>query len=245
MVVIDDPISSFDFENKIGISSFLRYQTFNVLKGNYNSKILYLTHDLGVFFDLLKIADEIQKSVKIRPEDAAVKCTAWELESCKLVARKNPGNEYQKLLREVYQYATDPQSSSELSIGNIMRRVLESFSTFMYATGIEEVSLTTTVLHRLGERSDYFENLMYRLVLNGESHFRDRVYSIQSNFNFFDFISSEEKKRTCKDILSFIYCLNPDHILAHLSQKAASEIESWVDQIPLNDQFKAHNKKCI
>jgi wobble nucleotide-excising tRNase len=31
LVVIDDPISSFDFENKVGISSFLRYQTLEAL----------------------------------------------------------------------------------------------------------------------------------------------------------------------------------------------------------------------
>ena len=36
LVVIDDPISSFDFENKVGISSFLRYQTHKIIKGNSN-----------------------------------------------------------------------------------------------------------------------------------------------------------------------------------------------------------------
>lgn len=49
LVVIDDPISSFDFENKVGISSFLRYQTKNILVGNSKSKILFLTHDLLTF----------------------------------------------------------------------------------------------------------------------------------------------------------------------------------------------------
>ena len=58
LVVIDDPISSFDFENKVGISSFLRYQTHKIIKGNAKSKILFLTHDLSTFSDLQKIADE-------------------------------------------------------------------------------------------------------------------------------------------------------------------------------------------
>lgn len=54
LVVIDDPISSFDFENKVGISSFLRYQTHKIIKGNAKSKILFLTHDLSTFSDLQK-----------------------------------------------------------------------------------------------------------------------------------------------------------------------------------------------
>ena len=58
-MVIDDPISSFDFENKVGISSFLRYQTHKIIKGNAKSKILFLTHDLSTFSDLQKIADEM------------------------------------------------------------------------------------------------------------------------------------------------------------------------------------------
>lgn len=64
LVVIDDPISSFDFENKVGISSFLRYQTHRIIKGNAKSKILFLTHDLSTFSDLQKIADEMEKSFK-------------------------------------------------------------------------------------------------------------------------------------------------------------------------------------
>jgi wobble nucleotide-excising tRNase len=38
-VVIDDPVSSFDFENKVGIISFLKKQIRDIVMGNNNSKL--------------------------------------------------------------------------------------------------------------------------------------------------------------------------------------------------------------
>ena len=52
LVVIDDPVSSFDFENKIGIISLLRREIKKIIFGNNNSKVLVLTHDLSTMFDV-------------------------------------------------------------------------------------------------------------------------------------------------------------------------------------------------
>ena len=38
LVIIDDPVSSFDFENKVGIISFIRYQINRIIKGNAIAK---------------------------------------------------------------------------------------------------------------------------------------------------------------------------------------------------------------
>ncbi len=45
-IVIDDPVSSFDFENKVGIMSFLNYQIHKIMTGCNKSKMIILTHDL-------------------------------------------------------------------------------------------------------------------------------------------------------------------------------------------------------
>lgn len=55
LLVIDDPVSSFDNGNRLGIMSLLRYQYANIQKGNPNSRMLVLTHDLSSAFDLVKI----------------------------------------------------------------------------------------------------------------------------------------------------------------------------------------------
>ena len=54
-VVIDDPISSFDHENRIGIMSLLRRDLEKIVVGNSNSRIVLLTHDLQSAFDLQKL----------------------------------------------------------------------------------------------------------------------------------------------------------------------------------------------
>ena len=46
LIVIDDPISSFDYGNRLGVMSLLRYQFCNITKGNANSRLLVMSHDL-------------------------------------------------------------------------------------------------------------------------------------------------------------------------------------------------------
>lgn len=241
LVVIDDPISSFDFENKVGISSFLRFQTNNILVGNSKSKILFLTHDLLTFFDLQKIADEM--GILFGKSCKTVKSKFFELydKSIRVCAKKRKTyNEYRQLLNMIFRYAMDETTGDtkdlDLIIGNAMRRSLEAFSTFIYGTGISEVSFNPKVIKSLGEYSSYFENLMYRLVLNGESHLQAHICGMHSDLNFYEFISEKEKRRTCKDILCFMYCLNPDHIGSHMPD-AVQEIQKWIEEIPSNKKF--------
>ena len=59
LIVIDDPVSSFDHGNRVGVMSLLRFQFGNILKGNTNSRILVLSHDLQSIFDLMKIRNEV------------------------------------------------------------------------------------------------------------------------------------------------------------------------------------------
>lgn len=59
LAVIDDPVSSFDFENRIGVISFLKWQLAKMHKGNSHSKALVLTHDIQVALDLFKVNELI------------------------------------------------------------------------------------------------------------------------------------------------------------------------------------------
>lgn len=239
LVIIDDPISSFDFENRVGILSYIRYQVDCLIKGNQKSKILILTHDLTTAFDLRKAMDEISASTKGIAQIQQTSSIMQELKDNQLVLFFKERNEYEQLLQTIYKYANDEISDCGVTIGNIMRRTLETFSTFNYKKGIAEVSCDKNVLNTLGNRSIYFNNLMYRLVLNGESHYAERVYSLRDDTNFYEFISDDEKKRTAKDILCFMYLLNPPHIQSYLQTIANSinNITQWCDEIKGNTSF--------
>ena len=239
-IVVDDPISSFDFENKVGIASFLRLQVSRIIKGNPNSKVLILSHDLETVFNLRKAMEEICQSTKgiagITPSTYIV----LELNNLLIKQLIKNHNEYSALIKKVYHYANGASNNDSVTIGNSMRRVLEAFSTFNYQKNIEKVSCDKNVLKALGKYSTYFENLMYRLVLHGESHYEEQVYSIHDGNNFYEFISETEKQKTAKNVLCFMYLLNPYHMVAYLQEESNSinNIKLWLKDIPENDTFE-------
>lgn len=240
LVIIDDPVSSFDFENRVGIISFIRYQINRIIKGNENSKVLIFSHDLTTVFDFNKAMEEICQSTK---GIAKVKATTFypaELYDSKLRRFTKQRSEYGELLGIIYHYANGENDDNKIAIGNMMRRALEAFSTFTYRKSIEKVLCTTSVLETLGDRSVYFENLMCRLVLHGESHFEEQVYNLHDDANFYEFISDSEKQRTAKDILCFMYLLNNHHVEAYLKDisGAIKKVDTWSKHIPTNTDFE-------
>ena len=122
----------------------------------------------------------------------------------------------------------------EYTIGNTMRRILEAFSTFIYKKGIEGVSIDDTILACIDDKDfvEYFKNLMYRLVLHGESHMEERVNALQDP-EYLDFISDEAKERTAQEVICFMYKLNSKHVLSHLEGESDVEnnIKNWLKKI--------------
>ena len=221
LIVIDDPISSFDYGNRLGVMSLLRYQFGNIKKGNPNSRLLVMSHDLQSVFDLVKIKNDLQGG---RGEKKFL-----ELEN-KKIREQTVRNEYQKLLTHVYEYANcecldDLDETVEMGIGNIMRRMLEAFSSFCYNKPFETMMRMEGIISNMSEdKRVYYENFMCRLALNGESHEEERAYTLS---DFTPFFSKEEKLQTAKSVLLFLLYVNEPHIKAYLKPEMVARIESW------------------
>ena len=236
LIIIDDPISSYDFENKIGILSFLKHKLSQFLDGNANSRAVIMTHDLLTLFDFQKICKELSENWKNIFRGQALKCHIWELKNCDLEPFKTENwQEYTELIKLIYEYGCGCENASKynIAIGNIMRQVLEAFATFEYKKGIEKISTDETLLSKMlcVEYKSYFKNLMYRIVLNNGSHRKEQVAS--TDINFFSVISETEKRRTAKEIICFIYLLNKEHVLAHLGDlgNVSTTIDTWCEDI--------------
>ena len=168
LLVIDDPVSSFDIENKTGIMSFLRYQLGKFLLGNKDTRAIIMTHDLPTYYDSEKIFKELTAASETICGEKPV-YRLYELKNQKLVTFSyNKRQEYSELIKIVYNYALGNATEYELVIGNIMRQMLEAFSTFQYKKGFDDISTDQSILALLPEDvyKTYFENLMYRLILN-------------------------------------------------------------------------------
>jgi len=227
-LVIDDPVSSFDFENRIGILSLLRWKLEQVLEGCGTSKVMIMTHDIGTAFDLDKAFKDIKERLKGTNKSADYQLLRLEDYTVSKLT-DNHRNEYTLLLGRIFEYAKTGLGDG-LVIGNIMRRVLEAFATFSYKKGIDNVSNEDAILEIIPEtQREYFKNLMCRLVLNGESHYRDQIQGMR-DYSFTNFLSEAEKKRTARDILCFMFLLNKKHVIAHLPD-AAVDLATWCSRI--------------
>lgn len=236
LLVIDDPISSFDIENRTGIMSFLRYKLGKFLLGNIDTRAIIMTHDLLTFYDCGKIFDELTAGCRLKYNTNFI-YKQYELKNKTLIRFSYKSRqEYTELLKIVYNFALGDVSDYNLIIGNIMRQVLEAFSTFQYKKGIDNISTDRGILDLLPDvYQTYFENLMYRLILNNGSHKLDQTKSMY-DMNFFAVISESEKQRTAKEILCFIYLLNKKHLLCHLDgcRDVEQNLTQWCYEIKCN-----------
>lgn len=242
LFIIDDPISSFDFENKIGVYVFLKSQVDAVLMANKDSKVLLMTHDLLTAYDLEKMSQDMHRLYISQHNIDDVRLKGFRETRTLERGEVEDGNwgdqPYSMMLQNIYLYAVgddrqpDNMSSQEDStIGNMMRRVLESFSTFQYKTGMKELVTNPDVLNQLSdEQSAFFRSLMYRLVLNGESHQMESVQSFEGII-FPEMITSEEKRNTAQDILCLMYSLQPNHLIAHLTANTSIEKKELMQSI--------------
>ena len=227
-IVFDDPISSFDMENKVGLFTFFRMMFNKIMKNNEKSKIISFTHSLETMFNLEKICSDIKINLNIT-------YCLLELKDSKLedFAYKRR-NDYKKMLEDIYKYAKieDDKIENELddTIGNTMRKLLEAYSTFNYNKGIEEVTRNKNILEKVEDEDikQYFENFMYRLILNNESHTFDETRSL----NFYDFISRDEKIKTARSILILLNILDNTHLKSYLdSEDYTKELKTWENEI--------------
>ncbi len=229
LLIIDDPVSSFDKENRVGVLSLLKYELQHFISGNPYTKVLIMTHDLMAFYDIEKIAQELSAQNNCSYNFIELAQTGIKDFSFK------KSNEYSKLLATIYNFAISPTENSEIEpyIGNTIRRVVEAYSTFIYKVGIDAISFDEEIISQIKntKQQEYFSNLMYRILLNGESHSEEKVKSLE---DFCNGISPDEKNRIAKDILCFLYLLNPVHISKHLRgiTDAENRIKEWCASLP-------------
>ena len=203
--------------------SFLNYQIHKIMTGCNKSKMIILTHDLMSAFDIQKIVGSLsQVEVDGKKEVIFIQ---RELKNYELVDFGKKYSEYKTLLNEIYDYANNSVSEN-VNIGNNMRKVLEAFGTFNYQCGIENIARDEAIVANLeAKQQEYFENLMYRLVLHGESHAEDKTKAL----DFFSCISEMEKQKTARDILSLLYLLNKAHLQKYLQKEKVKKIAQWAE----------------
>lgn len=223
-LIIDDPISSFDFENKVGVYSLLRSKLNKILVNNSSNKAVILTHEIEAMINFQKLKSEFNN----------ISFSYFTLYNKQTKAfDKFDKNGYTQAFIMMYNYAINPTEEYDLIIGNSMRKVIEAFSTFQCKQNVESFMRDEDILNLVPESlRHYFENFMYRLVLNGESHFGDQSITFPEG-NFYEYISQQEKQMTAKNLISFLYIINPVHVKKQLNnnKEYINNIMIWVEEL--------------
>lgn len=238
LIILDDPVSSFDFENKVGIISALRWQISSILQANINSKITIFSHDISTVQDIIKMADDLVKT----PNENLSKltCALAQLRNKKLdylftrikdrtrSPKFKKWNAYGELIQSVYNFASTNGETDELAsipIGNNIRKMLEAYSTFVYSKGFSEMLRTVSITPPLPEAEQaLYENCMARLILNDDSHMQEKANALNIAADNFSF---SERQKIAQAALKFLYRLNEQHVAAYLSDTEIAVINAW------------------
>lgn len=229
LIVIDDPVSSFDFGNRSGIVSFMRSEIKKILLGNKESKVLVLSHEMNTVTDLFHSLGSFTAPPSPSGKPSSV---FYELlPDGMLKSYSSRDNEYWRMLQDVYKYANglSQDDLSDNAIGNIMRRVLETYSTFTYQCGFKDMFDRKYVQSRIPGTvlQDYYRNFLGRFILDSQSHAGNTTDTLNFTASLF---SREEKVQTARDLLKFLWYVNPGHLEAYLHGDQFLTICRWANE---------------
>ena len=230
LYILDDPITSLDSENRVGILSLLLNQISKILTGSKDSKILILSHDLQTVFDLCKMVNDLNIT---RKKEERTKEQILFLENQSISPTTTAEfNEYGKLLERIYTFAlTDdiPSYEASIGIGNMMRRVAEALSTFLYKCSITSLIRKKELLDNLEDPwRELYSCAMLRLVLHGQSHSEELARGMNPSFGKF---SPEAIRDVARVFLLFLLDTHTAHIDAMLGKDSSNEILKWKDNL--------------
>lgn len=173
IVVLDDPVSSFDDGNKYGIISLLGYLCQSILNKSSKTKLIIMTHDLSFALNMSKMIKAIDDS----------KLSCWELQkdsSDVLIKSKFEDiDKYAGILRKMYDFALLGEKVPVVPAPNDIRRVWEAFLSFE----LGETSIAN--MDSLKKLSGYFSKnqkverfmrvFIPQLFINNDSHAKSQV----------------------------------------------------------------------
>lgn len=230
-IILDDPITSLDFDNKVGIYTFLRSQIEQIIANNSNSRMIVFTHDLEVVYKMNRVLEDIKEATSL---GKFFSFRRFDVDKNTHNIDVGKINSYAWNIELIYSYANEDANivvNADHYIGNILRKTLEAFATFTYRSGISGLTQDERILAKIEDPSvrEYYRDRMYRLVLNSDSHTAE-IAKTFTDHELFEEFDTSERIETAKDILCILYLLNSQHIRAYLphDESKIRKIESWI-----------------
>ncbi len=244
--ILDDPISSFDRDNKIGVLSLIKYNVAKIIKHNSESKVLILTHDL-MCVEHLKNYLNNTRFKNASQEDKKLKIQIFKINKNRQIEPLSKElSQYRLWINDIFEYAqkNPDEIDDEISRQNEMRKVLEAYFTFNYGGGFDEKLSNEEILQKIDDEQlrSYFESSIFKIGVHSGSHSETFIkLDDDGPYGYFlDDCSNDEKIRLARDLICLLFSLDDLHIISMLSKNEGEEkqikktINEWIKQIQTN-----------
>lgn len=236
LIVIDDPITSFDYGNRIGVFTLIKWQLQEIFEKSKGSKAIIMSHDQRTAKDLFEIQKQIAYLLNKGGESER---HLFNLRKCKLEG-DTPQSEYEVELKNIFDYAFADDLNNEqinVTIGNQMRRVLEHYAKTMCNCDFVSMAANTHSYHISdvsfkGQREKFDEIVrayqlnLSRMVINTESHADGNDYEY-----FEQRFAPEELQRYAQHLLCFMLDTNQSHLHAFLKKEPIKKVKELHKQL--------------
>lgn len=216
LIILDDPISSFDYNNKYGIVQVLDYIAGLMSKDGSETKIIIMTHDQGM-------ALELSNSIRHRVGGRVLKCCEivnMQGDCIKEVSFDNL-DQYRNILKKMFDVAIQNGKDIDLLSPNEVRRVWEAFLRFeLGESKISDRSALNRVSCFYGKQSleyKFIEAFMSYVYINQDSHSSDQM--LFGNFDLIPILNRREFEKHIRQIILFMRLVAPHHIPSRLASK--------------------------
>ncbi len=215
IIILDDPISSFDYDNKFGVIKLLGYVVCKIFPKRSSSKLLITTHDIFVAHELSKLISYISSGVSL-------KC--WNLQDEIIPTDFGYVDEYREMLTRMFRFAMDDSLMSPVPVANEIRRVWEAFLRFeLGQSGVSSRSSIAKVQeyfedHGMRKEYDFIDKFTSLVYINTDSHSGHQM--LGNNISLQPTLKPEDFRKFIEEILCFIHLVSPHHIALRLGGKS-------------------------
>lgn len=243
IIVLDDPVSSFDYSNKYGVIQILDNVAGIVSEDTSKAKMIIMTHDPVT-------ALEISKSINYRVGGSKVKCCeivddqiVGGINECISEVSFEDIDEYRNILEKMFNVATKNGDSDIKSVSpNEVRRVWEAFLRFeLGESKISDRSAIDRAACFYDDQSPeykFLNSFISYVYINQDSHSGNQM--LFENFNLIPILGRREFEKHIRQIILFMRIVAPSHIPSRLA-KRKNQIAGYrdaLDQIYNNEVLK-------
>lgn len=227
IIVLDDPVSSFDDSNKYGVTSLLGYLCQSILDKSSKTKLIIMTHDLS-------FAANMEKMIKAI-DDSKLSCLELQKDSSDVLIKSKfkDIDRYADMLGIMYDFAVSSQKSAVVPAPNDVRRVWEAFLSFeLGMTSIAEMGAMKKLSESFSkdEKIERFIKIFIpQLFINSDSHSKSQV--MNGNLYLTPTLDGKPYEDFVKNIVCFMHLVSPRHIAWRMKKTQEENVHESVAKL--------------